>query len=178
MLEFIQVKKYGWERKEFIQDLSKKVGDSNWYWVFKVNNKLYSHNLGLQMYEDAYYQMFKNDISDVKELIEKYHNIYMYESADTKVSLDYHKRTIKDYYQDIAVRRCLIRFGIWFKGESDLFKIHGTKLNDKHVPFHLPHLIDRPDSSKSARSWLDSNRLIVVAKEAEDKFQLSKVLVK
>lgn len=163
------------DREKFIEEINKKVGKGNWYWGFRVKSKLYSWNLGLQLYEDAYWEFLKQNPKLIKELVD-YSDVYVYDRYDLKSILDYRKQTQKrDHFQDIAIRRCLVRFGVWFKG-MDILKIPGSKFDDHKVEFHLPHLIYKPDTRCSLHSWF-SNRLIIVAKTIEDKAKLSELLV-
>ena len=179
MLEFFPVRLLGKERDKFCWHMDKKYGRKNWLWAFRVGKKLYSFDLGMQIYEDAYCQFFRNNVSKLKILAENFYDVCVTDRADLESGLDYHKQTQKwDHYADIAIRRSLVRLGLWFKGEVDLFKIAGSDYNDGNVPFHLPHLLHRSDAKQSAKAWLSSNRIIAVATSLEDQHKLSKVLVK
>lgn len=176
MLDYIQVGDLGKNRDKFIQKVTRSAGKGNWFWTFRCNNKLYSWEMGMQMYEDAYWQFLRNDVSLVKELV-GYFNVYVLDRHDIDSSINYkHQLNERDHYPDIALRRCLVRLGVWFQGK-EILRIPATKFNDCNVPFHLPHLIQKPDDKKSIKSWLDSNRYIVIAPDIEDKCKLSDILV-
>ena len=161
MLNFINPFGIDEDREAFIRSVNRKAGKGNWFWVFKVGKQLWAYELGMQLYEDAYWLFLRKDIGRIKDL---------------DSGLDYRKQTQPgEHYSDIAIRRCMRRFGIWFKG-TDIFDISKTQYADRKVPFHLPHLVSSPD--KSAKSWIDSNRLIVIAREVEDKCKLAEILVK
>ena len=179
MLEFFPVRLLGKDRDKFCWQMDKKYGPKNWLWVFRVGKKLYSFDFGMQIYEDAYYQFFRNNVSKLKMLAENYYDVCMIDKDDLESGLDYHKQTQKwDHFADIAIRRSFVRLGVWFKGEKDLFKIVGSEYNDGSVPFHLPHLLYRSDPAQSAKAWIVSNRMIAVATAMEDQHKLSKFLVK
>jgi hypothetical protein len=164
------------EREKFIQSVNRRVGKGNWYWCFRANDKLYSHELGMQLYEDAYWVHLRKKIDLLKKAMQHY-DVYVIDRHDLEAGLSYKKQVhpYYEHYADIAVRRCLRRYGIWFNGK-DLLHLRGSGLDDVEVPFHLPYLINSPD--KTAKAWLECNRVIVVAKEIEDKARLSEMLIK
>lgn len=177
MLHYLPVGDIGKHRDEFLAKVHKRAGKGNWFWAFRVGKKLYSWELGIQLYEDAYWQFLRSDISLIKELL-GYFNVFVYDRHDLDSGLDYKiQNNSRDHFQDIAIRRCLIRFGVWFNGK-DIMEINGSKFDHNQVPFHLPHLINKPDINKSLRSFMFSNRLIVIAPELEDKAKLSEILIK
>lgn len=177
MIEYVEVPvNLHVDRNKFVNTLNEKVGKGDWFWGFRVGKRLYSWAWGMQLFEDAYYEFLKQNPRQIRALVE-YSNVYVWDRHDLDSGLDYKKQTQpKDHFQDIALRRCLVRFGIWFKG-LDILKIPGSDFDDERVKFHLPHLVHKPDSLGSLRSWL-SNRLVVVAKTIEDKAKLSDILVK
>ena len=175
MLNFINPFGIDEDREAFILSVNRKAGKGNWFWVFKVGKQLWAYELGMQLYEDAYWLFLRKDIGRIKELLANL-DVFVYNRHDLDSGLDYRKQTQPgEHYSDIAIRRCMRRFGIWFKG-TDIFDISKTQYADRKVPFHLPHLVSSPD--KSAKSWIDSNRLIVRAREVEDKCKLAEILVK
>lgn len=177
MLEYIEVPlDLNVERDKFIKGLNSKLGKGDWFWGFRVGKKLYAWSWGIQLYEDAYYDFLKQHPKHIRTLVD-YSNVYVCDRHDLDAGLDYKKQMqLKDHFPDIALRRCLVRLGVWFKG-MDILKIPGSELDDACVPFHLPHLIHKPDGVSSIRSWL-SNRLIVVAKTVEEKARLAELMVK
>lgn len=175
MIHYLQVGNLGKNRDKFLSKVGKQAGKGNWFWAFRCKDKLYSWEFGMQIYEDAYWSFLRNDISLIKELISK-HNVFVNDRHDIDSFCNYkHQTNASDHYSDIAIRRCLIRMGVWFQG-SDVFDLKDTKFIDSNVPFHLPHLIE--GKGKSALSWLNKNRYIVIAKETEDKCRLSEIMIK
>ena len=178
MLEFVSAGYMGKDRDRIIRSFYKRAGKGNWFWAFRAGKRLYSWELGMQLYEDAYWNFFRKNVGRLKELVENYYDVMVYERDDLDAKLSYKDRQkSKDYFQDIAIRRSLIRMGVWFKGK-EILKISKSRFNDGKIPFHLPNLIRTPDASKSTRSWLDSNRMIVIAREVSDKHELAEILVK
>lgn len=174
----MQVSDLGNNRDKFLAKVTRVAGKGNWFWAFAAKKKLYSWEWGLQLYEDAFWEFFKHNGSALKELVDNYSNVYVINRFDIDSGLDYKKQTQNsDHYSDIAVRRCFIRFGLSFKGK-DILELGKSQFSQSKVPFHLPHLINKPDTLGSVKSWLDTNRLIVIAPEIEDKAKLSEILVK
>ena len=176
MLNFITPFGIERDREKFVRSVNRRAGKGNWYWVFRVEKKLYSYEFGMQMYEDAYWVHLRKHTDLLKEAMDHF-DVYVMDRHDLEAGLSYKKQEhpYNEHYADIAIRRCLRRYGTWFRGK-DLMALKGSALDDSQVPFHLPHLVNNPD--KSARAWLESNRLIVVAKEIEDKAKLSEMLVR
>lgn len=176
MLKFVTPFNYSRDKENFLKTMNRTAGKGGWFWVFRVGKQIYSFDLGMQLYEDAYWLLLQKNSKVIKKLVD-YYDVFVVNNEDLESGLSYKKQTQKwsDHYADIAIRRCLRRMGVWFKGK-ELFEVSGTPLDDRRVSFHLPHLVDNPD--KSARSWIESNKVIVIAKEVEDQCKLSEILVK
>jgi hypothetical protein len=164
------------KRDQFNNLLNKRVGEGNWFWAFKVKDKLYSWDFGMQLYEDAYYHFLEKNIFWIKKLT-SYSDCYVINNKDLESELNYRNQNQRysDHLQDIAIRRCLVRFGVSFKGK-DIFKIKDSDIDDTRVPFHLPHLIRKPNG-KSIRAWYNSSRVVVIAQSIEDKLELGEKLI-
>ena len=172
MLETVPVPPLGKNRDRFKRYLNKKVGEGNWYWAFKIGKSLYSWDLGMQLYEDSYWSFFRNNLTLFKELVKNYGDVCEFNKQDMESGTDYRKQTQDaDHYQDIAIRRCLRRFGVWFRG-SQLLKLPGSKYGDDKVPFHLSHLTKGP-----ARVIVES-KVVITAVKSVDKFKLSEILIR
>jgi hypothetical protein len=177
MLDYIRVGDLGKNRNDFLSKINKQVGKGNWFWAFQSGSKLYSWQWGLQLYEDAFYQHIKSDTGLLRKLVGSY-DIYEKDRQETESLLDYKIQKLQyDHYSDIAYRRCLVRFGLWFSG-TDYLPMQGTKYEAWKIPFHLPHLIRKPDERASAKSWMDTNKVIAVATTEEDQGRLAEILVK
>jgi hypothetical protein len=176
MLQFVPAPNLGKNRNKFIALLNKKVGPGNWYWAFQFSgNKLYSWNLGIQLYEDAYWVFFKNNLTRLKEIIKNYGDVYVFDKTDLKSGLDYKKQMqMVDHYEDIAIRRCMRRFGLWFKGDN-LLKIPGSDLQEAKIPFHLSHLLSSENKTLNA---LHQHLVAILAIEMGDKQELTDILIR
>lgn len=175
MIHYLQVGDSGKNRDKFLDKVNRQAGKGNWFWAFRCKDKLYSWEFGMQMYEDAYWNFLRNDISCIKELISK-HNVYVNDRHDIDSLFNYkHQKKISDHYCDIAIRRCLVRMGVWFQG-SEIFGLRDTKFIDSKIPFHLPHLVEGPE--KTAIAWINKNRYIAIASDTEDKCKLSEIMIK
>lgn len=176
MLNFITPLGIERDRERFIRSVNRRAGKGNWFWTFRVGKKLFSYELGMQIYEDAYWIYLRKHTDILKEAMD-YFDVYITDRHDLESGLAYKKQShpYREHYADIAIRRCLRRYGTWFRGK-ELFHLVGSRLDDSQVPFHLPNLVSNPE--KTARAWLESNRLIVIAKEIEDKAKLSEMLVR
>lgn len=176
MLDFISPFGIDKDRERFLKSVDKRAGRGNWFWAFRVDKKLFSYELGMQMYEDAYWVYMRKNLHLIKFLI-KHFDVYVTDRHDLESGLTYKKQShpYYEHYADIAIRRCLRRYGVWFNGK-ELTPLVGSELDDSKVPFHLPCLINHVE--KTAKVWLDSNRIIVIAKEIEDKAKLSEILIR
>lgn len=174
MLEIIDVGDLRGNHFKFAKVLNEKAGEGNWWWVFK-SNALYSGRWGFQFYEDAYYQFLKKRPDLLKILVESQEVIWS-EPKDIESKLDYWHQTSRiEHFADIAIRRVLVRFGLFFKGQGFL-SIKGEELDPKNVPFHLPHLI-KTSGSKTVKVWLEDHRKVVIADTIDSQHELSKYLI-
>lgn len=173
MLQFIQVGDLQDRRDKYMTKVKHKVGKDNWFWVFKLGNKLYSQTWGMQVYEDAYYFFFHKNPELLKDLVEKWSDVYVVNRHDLVSGLNYHLQNHnRDHFHDIAIRRCLTRFGLSFQGK-DILNLNDSPYCHSKIPFHLIHLF-----KGSLKKWFDDSRYIAVAVEIEEKAKLSEMLVK
>ncbi|RDJ35264.1 MAG: hypothetical protein DWQ19_10645 [Crenarchaeota archaeon] len=178
MLDYIPVSDLGNNRDKFLTKVTRQVGKGNWFWIFVAKNKFYSWEWGIQFYEDAFYSFFRKNIDSLQKLCLNFSDVCVKNRFDIESGLNYKKQTQHyDHFNDIALRRCLIRFGVAFRGK-DLLNLDGTEYDQQKIPFHLPHLIRIPDKEKTVQSWLNSNRFIAVATTVADQAKLSEILIK
>jgi hypothetical protein len=166
----------GKNRYKFLKLLNTKVGKGNWWWGFRTDKNLYSWQLGMQFYEDAYWSFFRKNISALKETV-SYDNVFVLTGNDIEAGLDYNKQVDRtEHLEDIAVRRSLRRLGVWFKGEN-LYKIERNSfLCSKNIDFHLPHLLKTGE--KTIWHWLAGHRVVIIADEIADQHKLAEVLIR
>src|SRR3990167_2505050 len=129
-----------------------KYGLDNWRLAWKVGETFVDLLGACALYEDAYYWFLKNNVTILNLLIGGASNVYDDELSNVGSEFDYTKQeTMRTHLQDIAIRRSLIRIGLWFKGK-ELIRIRQEKgthplsiiLSPGRVIFHRPDLIEKP----------------------------------
>ncbi|MBI4918995.1 hypothetical protein HY837_03630 [archaeon] len=176
--EFVKVGRpgaIGSRKNEVITNYNKLYGENNWRLIHHINNFPVELPGVLALYEDAYFEYFKVNPEELDFIAENYENCYDNNVSNVNSGFDY---TIQEYggnhYQDIAIRRVLLRNGMWFKGKG-LLEIRtsgtGLKWNPGELPFHLPELIVQPEfkgwwKHRSIESWYQSNKYLEVKKNA------------
>ncbi len=133
-----------------------KYGKGNWQMGWRVRDKLLDYNEVCRFYEDAYFEYFKKRPELLAHLIDSAKDVYDDSPGNVNSGINYSKRgKIRTHIQDIAIRRCLKRFGKKFKGKK-LIQIRdragkhplSLALSPGQVPFHKPQLLSYPDNLK------------------------------
>ncbi|HOX30064.1 MAG TPA: hypothetical protein P5080_01355 [Candidatus Paceibacterota bacterium] len=166
----------GAERDVRYKEWDEIYGEGNWRLVWVVNKTLVDFLGACALYEDAYYHFLKKNSAIVKKLVYDARDIYDDAPSNVESRFDYnHQETGRTHIQDIAIRRCMVRMGLWFMG-NDLIQIRssgkdeqvlGNILSPGNVPFHMPYLISEFELSgwwkpKSVESFYQSNRLFQI----------------
>ena len=164
-------KKYAEWNKEYGRDMWKLM------WIVYC---FYVDFLGVcALYEDAYFQFLLDNPDILKQLVNEASDVYDDRKSNIHSRLDYTvQETDRTHIQDIALRRCLVRIGIEFKG-NELIRIRQEKedhelsiiLSPGKVPFHRPEWIVEGLSwtkepwwnPKSVEDYYQSNRILLVA---------------
>lgn len=168
---------FGKHRDELYQQYNKTYGKNNWRIAWMVNGKVFSKEETLLLYEDSYYIFLKKHPKILQQLISEAKNVYDDAVSNIKSGLDYFKQeTNRTHYQDIAIRRCVLRLGLKFKGKK-LIQIRdykgkhplSLKLSPGRIPFHFPKLIKKPELTGwwqpgSLESFYQSNKILQVKK--------------
>lgn len=114
-------------RDGVFREWNKEHGKGNWRIVWKVNKTLVDFLGVCALYEDAYFKFLQNNPKILKQLISEASNVYDDELSNIESGFDYTKQeTKRTHIQDIAIRRSLIRLGLWFKGK-ELIRIRQEK---------------------------------------------------
>lgn len=144
-----------------------KYGEGNWRLAWKVGPTFADYLGACALYEDAYFCHFAANPDILAMLVMDAREIF--DDAPTNVAsrFDYLKQeTDRTHVQDIAIRRCLLRLGVWFEGK-DLIQIRHSvgqhplsmTLSPGKVPFHRPDLIEPPPWTPEVRpdheKWYD-----------------------
>ncbi len=165
----------GAERDFRFKEWNEIYGEGNWRLVWTVNRTLVDFLGACALYEDGYYYFLIKNSHIVGQLIYDACNVYDDNPTNVESGFDYkHQETARTHIQDIAIRRCLLRMGRWFKGR-ELIQIRskadghclGRVLSPGNVPFHRPDLIGQPElkgwwKKGSVESFYQSNRVLQI----------------
>lgn len=166
----------GKHRDEKIVHWNKEYGSGNWRFIWKIGNVDADFLGACALYEDAYFNFLYAYSPVAYQLIHEASNVYDDQISNIESGFDYTKQeTNRTHIQDIAIRRSLLRLGVWFKGKESI-RIRQEKgnhplsmiLSPGKVPFHRPDLIIKPEVEnswwdlQSVESFYQSNRFLQV----------------
>lgn len=171
---------FGADRDKLATSWDSEYGASNWRiaWILDTRPKkpLLIPRAGmLMLYEDAYFEYFRAHPQILEHLISEASDVYDDAPSNIASGLDYTiQETHRTHVQDIAIRRCLIRFGRRFCGSEpiqirDAIGEHplSIALSPGQVPFHQPKWICTPETEGwwnpgSVESYYQSNKVLQV----------------
>jgi hypothetical protein len=150
-------------------------GPEKWRLAWLVNGIVTDYLGVCALYEDAYLKFFENNPDICNQLVEAASEVFDDNPSNVASSLNYLKQeTDRTHVQDIAIRRCLVRMGLWFEGD-ELIQIRSTSdghhlgkiLSPGNVPFHRPDFIRQPElkgwwQPGSVESFYQSNRSLQI----------------
>jgi non-canonical purine NTP pyrophosphatase (RdgB/HAM1 family) len=161
----------GGRKAEVLANYDKLYGKGNWRLIWDVNGNSVDLPRALALYEDAYFQHFKEKPEELRWIADNFSNVYDNSPSNVESGLDYAVQEFGgNHFQDIAIRRCLVRNGEWFRG-NELLEIRmsepGVAWNPGRIPFHRAELIPKPEvrgwwSPGSIESWYQSARYLEV----------------
>ena len=165
---------FGKKRDQIQAGFDSKYGKGHWRIAWQLGSNVLTFNEAIQIYEDAYYEYLKEDRLLLEKLIHEASEVY--DNAETNVNcgLDYSKQeNNSNHYQDISVRRVVMRFGRKFEGKKLVQIRHqseslvGESLSPGRVPFHLASLILEPRNKGWWQDWTveefwQSNKILQV----------------
>ncbi len=171
---------FGKKRNQLYDSWNNKYGEDNWRIAWQWNSQIIETSEALQIYEDAYYEYFKQDNDIVDWLISTAKDVYDTAPTNINSGLKYEiQETPNNHYHDIAIRRALLRNGKWFKGPELLHvrgpNTKGQKLSPYNIPFHLPELISNQeikDYGNKGKWW----RKLGIENSVEEFYQQNKIL--
>ena len=170
----------GKRRNDLWAERDAKYGKDNWQTIWLVEGIYLEYEEACRLYEDAYFEYFKQRPELLEHLLEVASEVYDDDPTNVESGLDYSKRgSVRTHIQDIAIRNCVRRLGRTFNG-SRLLQIRdrmgehalSLALSPGQVPFHKPELLSHPDNLEVIRAkawWLPSS--------VEDFYQRAKRLV-
>src|SRR3989338_2977501 len=141
----------------------------NYKFLWKINDIKVGRDGALRLYEDAYFEYFKKNKDELLWIANNFENVYDNHISNVNSGLDY---DIQEYggnhFQDIAIRKVLVRNNMWFKGKGLLeirMKGVGKKWSPGEIPFHIQEIIPKPElkgfwKPGSIESWYQSAKYL------------------
>lgn len=155
----------GKRRDAYVASLNERHGAGRWQFVWLWGSHKLDFEQACMIYEDAYYQFLLARPWVLAQLVAEARDVYDDHPSNTNSSCNYMvQESVHTHVQDIAIRRCLKRFGVSFAGH-ELLQIRDSlgehplsmTLSPGQVPFHMSELIVRPTAYADAESrpwWL------------------------
>lgn len=167
----------GKHRDKLYKQYNKLYGKNNWRIAWVVNKKIFTREEIILLYEDVYYNFLKKHSKVLQQLVKEARDVYDDSPSNINSKLDYTKQeTGRTHYQDIVIRRCVVRLGLKFRGKK-LIQIRdykgkyplSLKLSPGRISFHMPELIKKPELTGwwqpgSIESFYQSNKVLQVKK--------------
>jgi len=168
---------FGKKRDELVEKWNQEFGEGNWKIAYQWGEHIVPREFAIQLYEDGYYEFFRNDPLKLENLIKNYEDVYDTAPSNVDSFIDYSiQETPNNHIHDIAIRRAVLRHGEWFSGEGLCWVrwkgSDGFDYNPGVVLFHKPEMIVSGtvnDYGSKGVWWFD--------KTLEDFYQKNKVLM-
>lgn len=151
-------------------------GSGNWRLAYQWGDQIIDRAFAISLYEDGYYEYFKNTPEELNWLITTASEVYDTAPSNVEAGFSYEvQETPNNHIHDVAIRRAVARLGVWFQGDH-LIHVRGEgsegeRINPGNVPFHLPEMIaNEPiqDYGNKGQWWQDNS--------IEDFYQKNKLL--
>jgi len=123
-----------------------EYGQGNWRIAYQWADQVVSREIGIQLYEDGYYEFLKTNPATLDWLLSTASEIYDTAPSNVQAGLDYYiQETPNNHIHDVAIRRAVLRLGREFHGDH-LVRVRSTDsegavLSPGRVPFHMPEMI-------------------------------------
>lgn len=151
-------------RDEFVSQLDNRYSREGWMFGWLYGDAKLDFLGACKVYEEAYFQYFVQWPLLLDYVCRNASDVYDDAQSNVHSGLDYTvQETGCTHIQDIAIRNCVVRFGMVFVGR-ELMQIRGRKgkspastaLSPGEVPFHLPKFITIPTNvgDFTGRWWL------------------------
>ena len=178
MEQWITVERPGYlgkRRDEKYGEWGGKYGQDNWRLAWQWSEQDLDFLGACMIYEDAYFNFLKSHPEILARLVTEAREVYDDEPSNIGSRFGYLvQETKRTHIQDIAIRRCVVRFGTWFQGK-ELIRIRQEKGNHElsmilspgRVPFHMPEKILQPQlndwwNPDTVESWYQSNKVLQI----------------
>ena len=137
----------GSRKEEVHHNYDTLYGKGDWRFVWDVKGHLTTLEGALLLYEDAYAEHFRKHPAELREIAANFEDVYDNHPSNVHSGLDYRIQDFEgNHFQDIAIRRCLVRNGLWFRGNGLLeirSKGEGKKWSPSEIPFSSNSLFTR-----------------------------------
>jgi hypothetical protein len=177
---------FGDKRNELKESFNKQYGQDNWRISWQWGSQIIQRAEALQIYEDGYYEHFKNKPELVDWLVNNFSNVFDTAPSNVKAGFSYDiQETPNNHLHDVAIRRSVLRVGKWFAGDK-LLEVRsvdaiGWVLSPCNIMFHLPNMIysgptkykgEERDFSKDPPWWIKRG----IKNSVEEFYQQNKIL--
>jgi hypothetical protein len=158
---------YGKKRQE--AELNREYGEWNWSEGWQVGNWIFDDYEAILLYEESYSKYLRENPQVVEKVVE-YGECYDSEIKNIDDGLYYNFTCSPRHYQDVSVRRSLLKLGLYFKEfkgydwtlyeEKDLLHIRGEGTNGNFlmpgkIPFVSSSLIQRDIEPENIPEWIE-----------------------
>jgi hypothetical protein len=169
---------FGKKRDAIQSQFDSKYGVGNWRIAWQFGSQALPFPIAIQIYEDAYYEYLSFDKGLLEQLLQEAREVYDNAESNVNCGLDYSiQENNSNHYQDISVRRVILRLGRTFKGNNLVQIRHqsesevGALLSPGRVRFHLPDLIVKPVQEgwwgkSTVEEFWQSNKILQIKKES------------
>ena len=176
---------FGKDRNKIHEEYDGLFGENNWRIAWQWGNKIIQKPEAFQIYEDGYYEFFKENREILKWLVGNASDVYDTAPSNINSEFDYNiQETRGNHIHDIAIRRAVLRNGLWFNG-NELIHVRpgglGEGLGPYLIAFHKPEMIykgktkyknEERDFSANPPWWLTMG----IENSIEQFYQQNKVL--
>ncbi|MBS3169385.1 hypothetical protein J4210_02780 [Candidatus Woesearchaeota archaeon] len=136
----------GKKRNEVHASWTKQYGEHQWRLAYQWGDLVIPRDFGIQIYEDGYYEFFKENPETLEWLVSTASDVYDTAPTNVQAGFDYtQQETPNSHIHDVAIRRAVARSGTWFTGDHLMHvrwkESEGFRINPGVVPFHQPELI-------------------------------------
>lgn len=136
----------GKKRDEVQNGWNLKYREGNWRISYQWGSLVIPKREAIQIYEDGYYEFFKQNKETLDWLIQTASNVFDTAETNVQANFDYEKQeTLNNHIHDVAIRRSVLRLGRLFSGHH-LVHVRwtgseGYRINPGVVPFHMQEFI-------------------------------------
>lgn len=153
-----------------------EYGIDNWQYAWVWGTQLLPLMPALQLYEDAYYDFLLRNQHILNQLVTGARDVYDDAPTNVDSGFDYlNQETNVNHWHDVAIRRAVMRNGVWFSGTELVHIRHNLSnhplsmvLSPGQVPFHKPDMIVQPELERwwwdpaSIECFYQSNKVLAV----------------